>query len=352
MLSKCSYKKRWLSLLFKMNTKNIKKNLWYILFSNIIFLNSLNAQSDINSINIKESFESEYAAYIEAKQVDNKEYPFRSTSYGPKSSVCLQNIAQLGVATMPYLIEKANETKDMSLNLPLRIITKKCFSNTEWPVNITKDSRGELKLYITWWESGRNLTPVQFSQYYSQWKEFKNNHKEKDAKDKLNEIYDLGIGALPMIMEIVRQGDTELIPIISKLTDDKIKSSATASECLSWWEKNKDDWLIPFPNKQPKANAGEAQTVSSSQNVQLDGSGSSDEDKDTLTYQWKQISGTDVKLSDANTIKPSFTAPKVDKETELVFELTVNDGSRIKQVHPSCESGQSKPGTVKITIKP
>ena len=110
--------------------------------------------------------------------------------------------------------------------------------------------------------------------------------------------------------------------------------------------------MIPFPNKQPKANAGQNKTVSSGQSVKLDGSGSSDEDKDTLSYQWKQISGPDVKLSDANSTEPNFNAPKVDKETKLVFELIVSDGSRIKQVHSSCGSSQSKPSTVAITIKP
>jgi len=154
------------------------------------------------------------------------------------------------------------------------------------------------------------------------------------------------------MVDKIKMGDTELIEVVSELTAGKVKHNATAEECLDWWEKNKEDWLIPFPNKRPIVNAGKDQTVSSGDTVQLDASASTDEDKDTLSYQWKQIVGPTVDLSDGKAVQPIFTAPKVDKETVLVFELVVNDGSPKKEVHPACQSGQSKPATVKITIKP
>jgi hypothetical protein len=100
------------------------------------------------------------------------------------------------------------------------------------------------------------------------------------------------------------------------------------------------------------ANAGKDQQVVSGATVLLDGSGSTDEDKDKLTYQWRQTAGPTVELSDAKVVQPSFAAPKVDRETTLFFELVVNDGSPKKEVHPSCQSGQSKPDTVTITVKP
>lgn len=52
----------------------------------------------------------------------------------------------------------------------------------------------------------------------------------------------------------------------------------------------------------------------------------SDSDGDNLTYQWQQISGTTVTLSDATSLTTSFDAPEVQQDTELTFQLTVSDG--------------------------
>ena len=60
--------------------------------------------------------------------------------------------------------------------------------------------------------------------------------------------------------------------------------------------------------------------------VTLDGSDSSDPDMDSLTYAWTQTpTGTQVMLTGADTVNPTFTAPSA--VGALVFELTVNDGT-------------------------
>ena len=51
----------------------------------------------------------------------------------------------------------------------------------------------------------------------------------------------------------------------------------------------------------------------------------SDQDGYIATYSWRQISGLDVPLSDADTVTASFTAPAADTDTALVFQLTVTD---------------------------
>lgn len=79
-------------------------------------------------------------------------------------------------------------------------------------------------------------------------------------------------------------------------------------------------------NDPPIADVGADQTVTEGDKVTLDGSGSSDPDDGIKTYTWTQTGGTPtVDLIGADTAKPTFTAPSVDKSTTLTFQLRVED---------------------------
>ena len=78
-------------------------------------------------------------------------------------------------------------------------------------------------------------------------------------------------------------------------------------------------------NKIPVANAGADQSVNEGVVVTLDGSASSDDDGNTLTYKWTSPSG--ITLSSATAAKPTFTAPEVSTNTDCTFTLVVNDGT-------------------------
>jgi len=80
------------------------------------------------------------------------------------------------------------------------------------------------------------------------------------------------------------------------------------------------------PNNPPTADAGLNQTVPVGALVNLDGSGSSDPDGDTLSFAWEIVSkptGSTAALSDATSATPSFTA---DLKGEYRLKLTVSDG--------------------------
>ncbi len=117
------------------------------------------------------------------------------------------------------------------------------------------------------------------------------------------------------------------------------------------------------PNIAPVANAGGDQgPVDSGQTVTLNGSGSSDPDNDTLSYQWSQLSGTPAALNDATAQNPTFTAPPVNGTDTLVFQLIVNDGqgdrrrtlSRSRSGHSARSrwSSRLKAGTRRCATRP
>ena len=93
-------------------------------------------------------------------------------------------------------------------------------------------------------------------------------------------------------------------------------------------------------NFPPIASAGDAQVVSETSVVTLQGSGT-DFDGSIVSYQWQQIaSNTDVELIDSQSSSTSFTVPEVDSNVTLEFQLTVTD-----------DDGASGTDTVIITVE-
>ena len=78
-------------------------------------------------------------------------------------------------------------------------------------------------------------------------------------------------------------------------------------------------------NRAPIVSTGSNQTIKEGNIVNLNAS-ISDDDGDTLSYAWQQTSGATVTLTNSDSLSPSFSAPNVDNNTALIFELTVTDG--------------------------
>ena len=81
-------------------------------------------------------------------------------------------------------------------------------------------------------------------------------------------------------------------------------------------------------NDAPRANAGQVQSVEVGDTVSLFGSGIDPENRD-LSYEWVQVSGPQVSLSDPNSPDPSFKVPEGFEADDLVFELRVSDGENM-----------------------
>ena len=118
-------------------------------------------------------------------------------------------------------------------------------------------------------ENKDEFAKQQFEKYYPIWKSLRENKPDDKASQDyaLRSMIRSGVPTLPYLMDVIEKGDESLIPIVSKLThkercrfgtkDLLIKSTATRSECLTWWGKNKEKWRILDHNKEnPKDTSG------------------------------------------------------------------------------------------------
>ncbi|MGA1842195.1 MAG: PKD domain-containing protein [bacterium] len=79
-------------------------------------------------------------------------------------------------------------------------------------------------------------------------------------------------------------------------------------------------------NLAPIADAGPDLTKDEGLTVTLDGSCSVDPDGNIISYNWIQLTGTNVELTDSNLYQASFIAPDIGPGGELLtFQLTVTD---------------------------
>ena len=93
---------------------------------------------------------------------------------------------------------------------------------------------------------------------------------------------------------------------------------------------NAEDMLTRRLNYTLVANAGLDQTTVEGETVVLDASLSYDPANAIDSYQWHQLSGPDVELSDTSSQKPQFIAPEVSIfGAYLVFQLTVVNSNNV-----------------------
>jgi choice-of-anchor B domain-containing protein len=98
-------------------------------------------------------------------------------------------------------------------------------------------------------------------------------------------------------------------------------------------------------NQAPNAVAGSSQTASPGNHVTLNGDASNDPDGDALDYAWTQTLGPTVSLSNANSMTASFTAPSVNSDTLLRFELRVMDSGGLSDTATASVTVVDYPGS-------
>ncbi|MHB8057001.1 MAG: Ig-like domain-containing protein [Desulfuromonadaceae bacterium] len=137
-------------------------------------------------------------------------------------------------------------------------------------------------------------------------------------------------------------------------TNLKFNTIQKYSSQLDYYNDRQDNYLTSFVHKDeifwaenifssnapPAANAGLDQAVNEGETVFLDGSSSVDPDGSLLSYEWSQLSGIPVTLSNSTSSTSSFTSPAGLAAAEpLIFKLIVYDG----EIY-------SFPATVTVTV--
>lgn len=113
---------------------------------------------------------------------------------------------------------------------------------TEW-----SDIHRFLLVWKRWLKEGGQFTDHKGQNLLGDWTKVRTDLSNPlESKEIQKKIEDVGIAALPLLIENIRSGETDLIRVVSKLTDGKLKASVTQESCLAWWEANKEKYLIPF----------------------------------------------------------------------------------------------------------
>jgi len=99
-------------------------------------------------------------------------------------------------------------------------------------------------------------------------------------------------------------------------------------------------FFIPPNPTAPIAHAGSNQTVIETGTVILDGSISDDPQNLPLTFEWLQVNGTQVALSDSSIARPQFDAPNLENSEIITFQLIVDNGA-----------SNSLPRTVQVLVE-
>ncbi|MFY0563280.1 PKD domain-containing protein [Archangium lansingense] len=83
---------------------------------------------------------------------------------------------------------------------------------------------------------------------------------------------------------------------------------------------------VKVNNRKPVAQVKPVPEVAEGTDVTLEGSATEVDEGATLIYTWTQVGDPKVTLRDSTSATPSFTAPEVEANTELTFQLIVGDG--------------------------
>lgn len=199
---------------------------------------SFAAETDVEA-----KFEAAYAKWSEKCRDPKFAY---SSSIQPRNYPEFTEITKLGMKVVPLIVKKIKNNPGLKrgdLWVAIQRITKRKF-NEELLASLQQNANtSSSEIYVNWWAKAPDITNEQFYGYRYYLLKNKDNKEEFDKI--LDKIYNLGVLALPFLVEEVKQGNTYYIPIISKLSDNELMAKATQAETIAWWKKSSEKYAYP-----------------------------------------------------------------------------------------------------------
>ncbi len=164
-----------------------------------------------------------------------------SESSGPGLYTCkeYQAIVKLGLPAVPFMIDIMAGRKDewrSHLKPAVATITKRRFHERLSLEAIRKG--GFRRRWAEWWANAEEQTPKDFVRLLVEWRRLKAANRADKAAEVYEQIQDLGVLALPLVVAEIQKGETNFIPIMSKLTDGEVPLDATSAQCAKWLKNN------------------------------------------------------------------------------------------------------------------
>ncbi|PIZ29863.1 MAG: hypothetical protein COY42_34850 [Armatimonadetes bacterium CG_4_10_14_0_8_um_filter_66_14] len=218
---------------------------------------------------ISDRFERAYSTwrrYIQSQGIG-------SSSDGPYiNNQPFQEIVALGPQAVPLIIAKASTDPGAHFLVhALSKITRKVFS-VEQRLRHGYGNQAQAALWREWWRGGEAETEAVFREGLEGWRQLRARGdtmlwtdtaslgpgygivRTKRELTDLGRAYmrmaDLGIEALPLIVDAIANGQTDLAPLVEHITAGEARLQGSITEaikerCAEWWSREAVRWQLP-----------------------------------------------------------------------------------------------------------
>jgi len=159
-----------------------------------------------------------------------------------------QNIIDLGLPAVPIILEAMRNEYDTDhysheLGYVLEEITRVQFHNS--PSLKFAYPTADAVLWEMWYRHSKKYTETEFSILIASRRGFDHQKNPELLAEVDRRITNIGVFVLPYLIEEISKGEVGLIAIVSELSNEAIPATASAAECLTWWEQNKIRFAKP-----------------------------------------------------------------------------------------------------------
>lgn len=194
---------------------------------------------------IQAAFDDAYREWVIAVTTTS-EVPQMFTASFTSARPEFKRMTGLGIKAAPCLVEKIRESPADRARVLLSAfidVTKKRFGAED--IGWAKERGLDLThFYLNWWEGAVEDTSNKFATLSREMEMADTDGNSEATLAAAKRIVDLGVLVLPHAMEKVRGGDTNMVPVVSALTDGAVRKDAPVYECVQWWTSNKMHWVL------------------------------------------------------------------------------------------------------------